>query len=217
VKESAVTPLEGELDGHTKQLKDLQEKLEALSQPAPPLDLGSLNGKIAGLAKSVDAVAPLPEQVTALDAKVGGIDKSLKALQDGLAGLNAQIATLKGDLKKYRGSAESADKPVDVNVADQAMSQAVELFKAGRYKEAVDVFKTVEDNDPKDARVWYYAAMSRGMATNDWRGETERLVKKGVEREKAGTPRIAEIDAEFATLAPPTLKSWLEFYRKTAK
>ena len=96
------------------------------------------------------------------------------------------------------------------------MSQAVELFKAGKYKEASDVFKTVENNDPKDARVWYYAAMSRGLSTADWKGNTETLVKKGIEREKAGTPKVEEIDSEFAKL-PATVKPWLDYYRKTAK
>ena len=64
--------------------------------------------------------------------------------------------------------------------------------------------------------VWYYAALSRGLATRDWKGETERLVTQGIEREKAGKPDKAKIDAAFEDLTPETGKDWLAFYRRRA-
>ena len=112
----------------------------------------------------------------------------------------------------------STAEPVDTtNVEGQSFAQAVGLFKAGKYKEAGDVLKTTEDNDSKDARVWYLAALSRGMATNDWTADTVKLVNKGVDREKAGTPSTAEIDAAFATLTPAPVKPWFDHFRKSAK
>ena len=76
-------------------------------------------------------------------------------------------------------------------------------------------FRKLTDEFPKDARVWYYAALSNGLATNQWRGETERLVNQGVEREKAGSPKAPEIDAVMTDLAPAS-KKWLDFYRQRA-
>ena len=49
-----------------------------------------------------------------------------------------------------------------------------------------------------------------------WKGETERLVTQGVDREKAGKPSKSQIDAAFADLTPETGKDWLAFYRRRA-
>jgi predicted Zn-dependent protease len=103
-----------------------------------------------------------------------------------------------------------------VGVADAAMGQGVDLFKAGKYKEASDVFRKLTESNPDDARVWYYAALSRGSATKDWGGETTRLVEKGIEREKAGTPDSAKIDSVFTDLNA-AFRPWLDAYRKMAK
>ena len=96
------------------------------------------------------------------------------------------------------------------------MDQGVGLFKAGKYKEASDAFQKLTESTPNDARVWYLAAFSRGSATNQWTGETTRLVEKAVELEKAGTPDGAKIDAAFTGLNP-AFKPWLDTYRKMAK
>jgi hypothetical protein len=97
-----------------------------------------------------------------------------------------------------------------------SLDQGAELFKAGKYKEASDAFKKLTESNPNDARVWYYAALSRGSATKDWLGETVRMVQKGIEREKAGSPEGAKIDAAFADLNP-TFKKWLGTYREAAR
>jgi hypothetical protein len=41
-------------------------------------------------------------------------------------------------------------------------------------------------------------------------------VKKGIERERAGTPPADQIDAAFSILTPDTGKDWLATYRKRA-
>jgi len=223
VKEADLKALDENLKSQvaalSKEVKALEERLAALPKPAPAPDLAPLDAKVEALSKSVDAVAPLSKKVDALDERVGGLDKSLKSLEDGESSLKEQVAALQTDLKKS-GTAETTTrdsaKPVDANVEGQSFAQAVELFKAGKYKEASQLLKTTEENDPKDARVWYYAALSAGMSTNQWRGDTEKMVRKGVEREKAGTPSAAEINTEFAKLSP-SLKAWLDGWRKLAQ
>jgi hypothetical protein len=108
---------------------------------------------------------------------------------------------------------------LDVHVDDGKLAQGIDLFKQGKYKDAYAYFEKLEQTNPDDARVWYYAALSSGLSTRDWKldeSEASRLVKKGVEREKAGTPPRAEIDAAFRDLIDKTGKGWLEWYRNTA-
>ena len=96
------------------------------------------------------------------------------------------------------------------------MTGGVDLFKAGKYKEADEVFKKLAAADPKDARVYYYAALSRGLSTSDWQGETLSTATKGAELEKAGTPKPPEVDAAFADL-PANLKPWVAYFRAQTK
>ena len=69
---------------------------------------------------------------------------------------------------------------------------------------------------PDDARVWYYSALANGLATKQWKGETEELVNKGVDCEKSGNPAAAEIDAAFSNLTKANGQDWLAYYRKRA-
>jgi hypothetical protein len=96
------------------------------------------------------------------------------------------------------------------------LTPGVEQFEKKQYKEAFESFSNLAQTKPEDARVWYYAALARGFATADWKGETERLVMRGVEREKAGSPPKPEIDATFRGLTHETGKDWLNFYRRRA-
>ncbi len=92
----------------------------------------------------------------------------------------------------------------------------VELFHEKSYDQASEVCAGLIKTQPDDARVWYYAVLSRGLATRDWKGETEWLVTQGVAREKAGKPDKPRIDAAFADLTPETGHDWLAFYRRRA-
>ncbi len=224
-KDSALSALaeslKTEVGNLSKQVKDLEERLAAMPKPAPAPDLEPLNAKVAELSKSAESAAGLPKKIDSLDKRVEGLDESLQSLQAGMTPLKEELVALRADLKKGAATTTSAkpvapSEPVNVNVEGQSFAQAVDLFKAGKYKEAGDVLKTTEANDPKDARVWYYAALCRGASTKDWQNDTLKLVQKGVAREKAGTPPTADIDAEFAKL-DASMKTWLDFYRKSAK
>jgi predicted Zn-dependent protease len=149
--------------------------------------------------------------------KVGKIDERLSALDGSLKSVKDDLGELSGEVKK-RAEAPAA-KPAEVAAADETattIGQGAELFKAGKYKEAADVFKKLESANVKDARVYYYAALLKGLNTANWQGETVTTGEKGAELEKAGSPKPADVDAAFADL-PATLKPWLTFFRKKAK
>ncbi len=203
--------LKGEIDGLKADLKTLQDRIEAL-KPAPAPDLAPLNSKLADLSKDTEGLAALPKKVDDLDQRLGSFDKTLVALR-------GELDTFKNELKKPVEPAVTTPdtaKPDDAKVADAALDQGAGLFKAGKYKEASDAFQKLTGTSPNDARVWYFAALSRGSATNQWTGETTRLAEKGVELEKAGSPDSAKIDAAFAELNP-AFKPWFDYFRKTAK
>jgi len=207
--------LRGEVDGLKAELKAIQGRVEGMAKP----DLGPIDARIDELARKMEPLAALPKKVGDLDERLGSLDKSLAAQR-------GDVEALKSEVKKAgehattaaRPEATEADaaRPEDVNVADASMSEGAQLLKARKYKEANDIFKKMTDTNPNDARVWYYAAISRGSATNQWTGETTRLVEKGVEREKAGSPDSAKIDSAFADQDKKT-KDWLDFYRKSAR
>ena len=106
--------------------------------------------------------------------------------------------------------------PVQVNPADVARDLGAALFRDGKYPAARDVFLTVVQNYPNDARLWYFAALANGLSSGDWAGESERLVRRGLACEQAGTPKRPEIDAQFSTLTREQGKDWLEGWRKRA-
>ncbi len=201
-----------DIEGLKADLKALQDRIEALPKPAPAPDLGPLNSKLSDLSKQTEALAALPRKVDDLDHRLGSFDKTLVALR-------GDLDTLKSELKKPVEPAPATSepaKPDDTKVADAAVDQAAGLFKASKYKEASAAFQKLTETSPNDARVWYYAALSRGSAMTQWTGETLKLFDKGVEREKAGTPDSGKIDAAFSDLNP-VFKPWVDAYRKMAK
>jgi TolA-binding protein len=234
-KESAVTALASSVDSLKTEVTELSKQIKALKgqvDAEPKIDLGPLQTKVDSLAKTSAAGAGVIEKVSALDKRLGTIDQSL---QRAVGALRDDVDALKSDLKHVGEKADTAaklaaEKPAPAATAapparsaptitppaeakDNSLADVADPFKAGKYKDALDAFRAVENKDPKDARLWYYAAMSNGMATSDWKGETERLLKKGIERESAATPKAAEIDAEFANL-PARLKTWFDYWRK---
>jgi tetratricopeptide (TPR) repeat protein len=204
--------LRTDLDNLATRMKDVQARLEALPKAAPAPDLGPLQAKVDDLAKSSEKAAGLPKKIDVLEAKLGSVDKSIAALGD-------EVAALKSDVKKAAETATTpaASAPAEASGSGDALQPGIVLFKAGKYKEASDAFKKLTESTPDDARAWYLAALSNGMATNQWQGETLRMVNKGVEREKAGTPEAGKIDQAIGTFVPATAKTWFDYYRKLAK
>ena len=212
-----------ELKATIKALSARLDSVEAKSSPDPK----ALEEKVDTLAKADEVTAELPARIAALEAKVAAMSKPDPA-DDGKADavakrvddLAASLDALKADvatLAKAPAMPADAAKPVeDVNVADQAMSQAADLFKQRNYAESLALFTKLQADYPEDARVWYFSALANGLSTREWRGETERLVTKGVEKEKAGSPESSKIDAVFSGLTATTGKDWLAAFRSRA-
>ncbi|WP_422928760.1 hypothetical protein [Singulisphaera sp. PoT] len=119
-----------------------------------------------------------------------------------------------------RETSPPAIQPIDEE--GDPITRAANLFRQGKYEEALTAFTALQKATPDDARVWYFSALSRGFAKKQWTGDTLKLVQKGVVSEKAGKPPKAEIDAAFRNLSGENVKNdngrkWLEFYRDQAK
>lgn len=237
---ASVDALRSELGGLSKQINELQGRIESTTKQ----EIHPLQSKIETLTRSTEGLAAIPAKMAALDSRLNVVDGRVasvdKTVTAGLGSLRQELAGLKSDVKRVGQTADEAarlasEKPAPTatatapvrNTAAPAAEPAVvdeqktvaslaALYKAGKYKEAASAYVADEAGDPKDARFWYYAALSQGAATSDWKGEAERLVKKGIQREKAGTPSASEIDTEFASL-PAGVKPWLDYYRKEAK
>jgi TolA-binding protein len=212
------TALKAELDGLKNDLKALQDRIEALPKPGPPVELGPLNSKISDLAKQTEALASLPKKVDDLDHRLAALDTTLTTVRSDLDTVKSEVKKVAEATPATPAAAPEAARPAaaGANTADTAIEQAAAPFKAGKYKEAADAFQKLTETYPDDARVWYFAALSRGSATNQWTGETTRMVEKAVALEKAGNPQSAKIDAAFADLNP-SFRPWLDAYRKMAK
>ena len=217
-----VKELQEQFEGMGKQLKDLQAKVEGMPKSESAPDLKPIEMKIDGLTKNVEGLAALPEKLGKLDERFGGIDEALKAVRGDVSGLKEEVKKVGDGVAKAESPkpapavAAVETRPAATGPIDAAVSRGAEFFKAGKYQEAAAAFKKIEASNPKDARVYYFAALSTGLTTNVWNGETEKLVLKGVELEKAGTPAAIAIDTAL-TGVPPQLKTWLDAYRARAR
>ena len=216
-------------------LDELQSRVDRLPKAVSAQDLEPLKEKLAMLDEVSRKVDSLGLRVNSLPGKVDQDSRKITTLTADLEGMRNEVASLRNNI---HASAEKpstkAEKPSDKGEKPRTAqfqrgpardSTAGEFAAAMRasspsekknYDEASEVFAGLTKAQPDDARVWYYAALSRGLATRDWKGETERLVTQGVDREKAGKPTKAQIDAAFADLTSETGKDWLAFYRRRA-
>ena len=223
------------VDGLADKLDQLQSRVEAIPKPSPPPDIEPLRSKLSSvdvLSKKVDALGErldfLPKKIDKDSKEIADLTAKIEEAQKTMGSLRSEL-TARRDSSTNRGNETAsrvAMKPAEAgamasghedNVAMQALlTPGVELFEKKQYKEASEEFNNLARTKPEDARVWYYAALARGFATGDWKGETERLVMRGVDREKAGTPPKPEIDETFKGLTHETGKDWLSFYRRRA-
>ena len=210
-----VEGLKAEIAGLTKKL----EERAALPDPTPQIK--SLDEKIAELGKTVGEIPPRFDSIgQKLEAvsKGDGLASSPKvdAIEKQVGEISQSIEAIKAELAARPASATPAAPAPAVAADAQAMDLAVDLFKKGKFAEAKDAFTKLQAVLPDDARVWYFSALANGLATRDWRGESERLVATGMAKEKAGSPDKSKIDAAFGDLTTTTGKDWLAYYRGKA-
>src|SRR5205807_1199574 len=110
------------------------------------------------------ATAEPPAGTVMLPVQAGGPPAATPALKDEVD------AALKADARTASDAGSSSPRD------EGAIDRGIALFKAGQFREASDAFRRLTGTDPDDARVWYYAALSHGIATNQWVGEAVRLV-----------------------------------------
>ena len=211
--------LAGRIDGLDDQLKALQAKIDAQSKSKsePPPDLKPIQSKLADLGKSVASVNGVADKVGQFESRLAALDGAVKSANDKVAALADEVKNVVADSKKTAtppaAVAVEPTKPAD---SGAALGDAATLDKAAKYKEADEARKKLVAANPKDARVYYYAALTHGLTTSDWQGEALKIAAKGAELEKSGVSKAADIDAAFTGL-PDNLKPWLAFYRKAAQ
>ncbi|AGA28865.1 hypothetical protein [Singulisphaera acidiphila] len=205
----SVNTLKTEIERLSTRLKKLQERVETSSNP--PSELNAIRTKMNELAQSTAALALLTKKVESLDARVAATDKQVASFRE-------QVVAVKEQRKRAADSGQTAFPTHHPETpSDGDITTGINAFKASRYKEASDLFRALTVSRPDDARVWYYAALSHALATNQWKDETIRLFNKAVEREKAGTPAKALIDASLASVTEPSVKKWVDYFRRAAQ
>jgi TolA-binding protein len=228
----ALARLDDRLNGLSGQYKELQSRIESIPKPAPPPDLAPMEQKVArldGLSQQVEGIAkalePLPEKIAQDERKIEDLSARLGELRK-----ESRTSGARPEASRNReGSRSAASGPATVDAAgrpspgsetgglvDSAIERGASLFREGQYQEAYKVFRDLLQSHADDARIWYYAALSYGMRTGEWRGQTEQWVQRGVALEKEGKPQKSEIDSAFAGLTKETGKDWLDFYRRRA-
>lgn len=198
-----------DVKGLKAEIDALAKKIDEMPKPEPAPDLKPIREKIDALSKAVEPAAEAPKKIEDLAGRLAEADKAVATLKDEIASIKA--ATTARPAATAATDTAGAAKPAETMAA---MTSAVDLFKGGKYAEALDAFKKLPADD---ARVLYYSALANGLTTKEWKGETERLALQAVDREKAGSPKAAEIDAAFAGLTDLQGKAWLNYYRQRAR
>lgn len=202
-----------------KQIKHLEDRIDRLSHrvdqatrpedETPPV-LHTLQSQMNDLAREVDQVAGLP-------ARLHRLERQLASLQEQLELVRTRNSA--SDESPGVDFADGAEPPETATPGgnDPTLDLAIGLFQEGQYKQTRQVLRRLQREYPKDARVWYFSALANALASGAWEGETEVLVKKGVECERSGTPSKAAIDAALAVLTPRTGADWLARHRRDAQ
>jgi chaperonin cofactor prefoldin len=200
------------------QCKRLQARLDAVPKSTPAPDLAPIEEKVAQVgqfSQQIEAIGkkldPLPAQLVESEKKVTELDAKLDELRKEVSAAHSRAPAD----RSRDGSPVSSEK--GESSIDTALEPGVSQFRGARYREAYEVFQKLEQSHPDDARVWYYAALSYGLSSNDWGKTTQSMVEKGVTREKAGQPQRSVIDSAFAGLTKEAGKDWLDFYRRRAQ
>jgi TolA-binding protein len=211
---SRIGEVQLELGTLGRELARLEGRLNARTNapPAPP-DLAPLRTRIDDLVEESQRLSPLPATFESLRQRVDALDKGLNALRTEVAAVPKQ---LDASLNALKDAMVSRSAPDQVSPADIARDLGAALFREGKYPAAREVFLTLVQNYPNDARLWYFAALANGLTSGDWTGESEGMVRRGLACEQKGRPKRSDIDAQFSTLTKEQGKDWLEEWRKRA-
>lgn len=200
-------------------------RIEARPNSASP-DLTPLAAKLDALQASV-AGLPAPPRLDAVESRLDRLDEGVAKAAGTAATLGPDLARIVERLDQQKAAltalADPIKKPPPTSPAaagpppESELTRAAGLFRQAQYGPAQEIFTRLQKALPGDARVWYYSALTHGLATNVWTGETERLVARGVELERAGSTTPEQVETAFAGLPQPNAKAWLDYYRRRAR
>jgi TolA-binding protein len=214
---SRIGAVQLELGTLARELARLEDCLNARTNapPAPPAppDLAPLRTRIDDLVKESRRLSPLPATFESLRQRADALEKGLNALRTEVTAAPKRIDASLNALKDAMASRSASDQ---VSPADIARDLGAVLFREGKYPAAREVFLTLVQNYPNDARLWYFAALANGLTTGDWTGESERMMRQGLACEHRGSPKRPDIEAQFSTLTSEQGKNWLQEWRKRA-
>jgi tetratricopeptide (TPR) repeat protein len=214
---SRIGEVQSELGTLGRELARLEGRLNARTNapPAPsaPPDLAPLRTRIDHLVEESQKLSPLPATFQSLRQRVDALDKGLNALRTEVAAVPKQ---LDASLNALKDAMVPRPAPAQFSPADIARGIGVALFREGKYPAAREVFLILAQNNPNDARLWYFAALANGLTSGVWTGDSENLVRRGIACEQKGLPKRSDIDAEFSALTKEQGKDWLEEWRRTA-
>jgi hypothetical protein len=221
------------LDSVRDRVKQLEDQISTLPKTQPTAEISDLRSQIGELRKSSQTVDADDKKVEALAVRLHAAEKAVTKSQEELDHVRTEVDAMRTRIDEARTNAASALVPraegtatrdtahlltgFDPDLDGGFLTKAGKLMQEHKYADALKVLEELQKTHQDDARVWYFSALARGFSTNDWRGETERLVEKGVERERAGTPSNSKIDSSFSMLKKETGKDWLDAYRARAR
>ncbi|MEW4568986.1 hypothetical protein AB1L88_14070 [Tautonia sp. JC769] len=206
---AAVEPTSEVLEGLARQSRNQSEQIDAMADT-----IDRLESDLTSVKDRVDAAGGIGGGLLGSGSGRNALDSPLAA---GIgAGSEAEAPPDPGQSEGLVRELVTPDPDDADGAADSALEQGIDQFEADEFEEARQTFFELIEQEPGDARIWYYAALANGKATGEWKGETERLVLQGVDRERAGTPPKTAIDATFAGLTERQGSAWLDYYRRRA-
>ncbi|OYV79738.1 MAG: hypothetical protein B7Z73_19160, partial [Planctomycetia bacterium 21-64-5] len=207
---------EKELEQLAHRIDLLGGRIDRITQPqqqTSPL-LHTLQAQMTDLERAIDEVASLPSKLRQLDQRFSNLKADFKTLKDQVSREDVPAAT---EVAPAEGGFSAPGRSADADPANEAtLKLAIALFREGHYAQAREVFHRLQHDRPNDARVWYYAALANGLASGKWDGEAKRLVDRGIERERAGTPLPSVINDSLAGLTREMGQDWLAEQRRQA-
>lgn len=222
---------------HSK-IEELAERIDRLrmrvdhmnpSDNAPPPGLSTLQIRVGELSREVDDVAYLPERVRRMENQLDDLKQQIRGSKNAdslLSGSNDQNSRILDQPRSPTPAVNTStplqgpqpDEPavIDLNNTSSSLDQGIRLLQQARAVEALDVLRSLENQDPNDARVWYLAALASGDATDDWDGEARRQVLRGLALERRNLSSSALVDRTLDRLEGHNVRGldWLKTYRK---
>ena len=228
---SRIGDVHSELSTLGRELARLEDRLNAKanvpSAPSAPPDLSPLRTRIDDLAKASQRLSPLPATFESLRQRVDALDKGLNAVRTEVAAVGTEVAAVRTEVVAVPKQLDASLNALkDAIVPRPAPLRSARLtspgtwaplcFVTGNTPRRGEVFFTLVQQYPDDARLWYFAALAHGLVSGDWTGESAGMVRRGLACEQKGSPKRSDIDAQFSTLTKEQGKDWLEDWRKRA-